>query len=145
MEKFFLVFAVIVVVEAFVEYASTIVDLFTEHAYKKAAKQLGAIAVAVFLCFQCNADIFALCGLHFALPWLGTALTGIFGSRGSNYLSDLIKRLPGADNSAHALDDISLFSDDLLDTPTGPVDDDGTADDYAGNGAQPADDETPEG
>lgn len=32
-------------------------------------------------------------GVAFAVPWVGTVLTGIFASRGSNYISDLAKRL----------------------------------------------------
>lgn len=96
MKSAIIIFAVVVVVEALVEYGTTIFELAEKKEYKKAAKQLCAIAVCIFFCFQCNADIFAYCGLTFAVPWLGVALTGIFGSRGSNYVSDLLKRVQSA-------------------------------------------------
>jgi len=63
--------------------------------YKKAVKQLCAVALCVFICFMCSADVFALLGMTFAIPWLGIVLTGIFESRGSNYLADIIKRIQG--------------------------------------------------
>lgn len=96
MKNAIIIFAVVVVVEALVEYGSTIFEMAEKKEYKKAAKQLCAIAVCIFFCFQCNADIFAYCGLTFAVPWLGVALTGVFGSRGSNYVSDLLKRVQSA-------------------------------------------------
>ena len=52
-----------------------------------------AIALGVLLCLATGADIYAALGVQFAIPWVGTALTGIFASRGSNYLSDFAKRL----------------------------------------------------
>lgn len=96
MSKIVVVFISAVIVEGLVEYATTVAEMVEHKTYKKAAKQLFAIGLAVFICFQCGADAFAACGLHFALPWLGTALTGVFGSRGANYLSDFIKRLQSA-------------------------------------------------
>ncbi len=96
MKSAIIIFAVVVVVEALVEYGTTIFEMAEKKEYKKAAKQLCAIAVCIFFCFQCNADIFAYCGLTFAIPWLGVALTGVFGSRGSNYVSDLVKRIQSA-------------------------------------------------
>lgn len=96
MKSIVIIFAVVVVVEALVEYGSTIFEMLETKDYKKAVKQLCAIAVCMFFCFQCGADIFSYCGLTFAIPWLGVALTGIFGSRGSNYVSDLVKRIQNA-------------------------------------------------
>ena len=52
-----------------------------------------AVALGVALCLATGADIYAAHGVQFATPWIGVALTGIFASRGSNYLSDLAKRL----------------------------------------------------
>ena len=40
-----------------------------------------------------GADLFAVLGVEFAVPWIGTLLTGIFASRGSNYVNDLIGKI----------------------------------------------------
>ena len=100
MKSVVVIFAVVVVVEALVEYGSMIARMVETKEYKTAVKQLCAIAVCTFFCFQCHADIFAYCGLEFGIPWLGVALTGVFGSRGSNYISDLVKRLQSATGAA---------------------------------------------
>lgn len=104
-KQFALLLAVVIIVEALVEYVSTIADMVTSKQYKKAIKQGGAIAVCMSLCFQAHLDMFALCGITFTTPWLGTALTGIFGSRGSNYIADLLKKLTDA-GTAFSFDDI---------------------------------------
>ena len=36
---------------------------------------------------------YAALGVNFNVAWLGIALTGIFASRGANYVSDLVKKL----------------------------------------------------
>ena len=57
------------------------------------------------------ADIFALMGISFSVHWLGTLLTGIVISRGSNYASDLIKRLQNPDIGEIVLEDIVEAAD----------------------------------
>ncbi len=52
-----------------------------------------ALLAAVLLCFAAGADLFAVLGVEFAVPWIGTLLTGIFASRGSNYVNDLIGKI----------------------------------------------------
>ena len=47
----------------------------------------------VLLCFGVGADFYAALGVNFNVAWLGIALTGIFASRGANYVSDLVKKL----------------------------------------------------
>ena len=62
-------------------------------------------------CFAAGADIFALMGISFSVHWLGTLLTGIVISRGSNYASDLIKRLQNPDIGEIVLEDIVEAAD----------------------------------
>lgn len=95
MKELTIILAVIVIVEGLVEYGTTFFEMLETKEYKKAIKQLCAVVVCTFFCFQCSADLFAYCGLTFAVPWLGVALTGVFGSRGSNYVADLVKALQG--------------------------------------------------
>ena len=91
-----LILAMAVTVEALVEYGKTIGKAFATGEGKTAITQLAAIGVSVLLCFAVGADLYALAGVEFAFPWIGTLLTGIFASRGANFVSDLIKRLQGS-------------------------------------------------
>jgi hypothetical protein len=54
---------------------------------------VGAILASVLLCFAAGADLFKVVGITFAWPWVGVVLTGILGSRGANYLSDLLGKI----------------------------------------------------
>lgn len=90
MQGILLILALAVTVEAVVEYVKSIVKMFTEKDYRTAITQLSAAAIAIALCFAAGADLYAALGLRFAAPWIGTALTGLFASRGANYVSDLI-------------------------------------------------------
>ena len=98
MEGIVLILALAVIVEAAVEYIKSVVKMFTEKDFKTGFTQLAAAAVAVLLCFAAGADLFAALGLEFAAPWIGTVLTGLFASRGANYVSDLLKKLQGLGN-----------------------------------------------
>ena len=93
MQAFLLILSLAIIVEALVQYAKTIITMLENKQYKTFGTQLAAILIAVFICFAAGADIFALMGISFSVHWLGTLLTGIVISRGSNYASDLIKRL----------------------------------------------------
>lgn len=85
-----------VVVEALIEYAKTIFAAVEQREWKTAVTQLAAIAIAVGLCFAVQADIFAALGINFNVAWLGVLLTGVFASRGSNYVSDIVSKIQTA-------------------------------------------------
>ena len=93
MQGIILILALAVVVEAVVEYIKSIGKMFATGDWKTAVTQLSAAAIAIALCFAAGADLYAALGLRFAAPWIGTALTGLFASRGANYVSDLIGKL----------------------------------------------------
>ena len=97
MQAFLLILSLAVIVEALVQYAKTVIKMLENKQYKTFGTQLAAIFIAVFICFAAGADIFALMGISFSVHWLGTLLTGIVISRGSNYASDLIKRFQNPD------------------------------------------------
>lgn len=84
-----------VVVEALVEYGKTIANAVTAKDTKTAITQLCSIVISVGLCFAFGADIFSALGITIKVAWLGTLLTGIFASRGSNYISDIVTRVQG--------------------------------------------------
>ena len=59
------------------------------------AAKTGFIIMSVLLCVLSGADMYAALGVPFSLPAVGMVLTGIFASRGANFVSDLIGRLRG--------------------------------------------------
>ena len=86
-----IVFAIIT--EALVEYAKTICKALMSKQYKTASTQLAAIIIGVGLCATAGVDVFAGLGITFSVKAIGIVLTGIFASRGANYLSDIAKRI----------------------------------------------------
>lgn len=95
MSTIVLALIVAVVVEALVEYGKTIINAVAAKEYKTAGTQLCAIALSVAVCFAFGADIFSALGITIKVAWLGTLFTGIFASRGSNYISDIVARIQG--------------------------------------------------
>jgi len=79
-----------ITIEALIEYAKEIIK------GEIAWAQVGAIGVAILLAIAANADLYEVGGIEFNIPYLGMILTGIFLSRGSNYVSDLIGKFQGA-------------------------------------------------
>ena len=93
MENIALIIMLAVTVEALVEYGKSIGKAFADKQAKTAITQLCAMAVSVGLCGLAGADMYAVIGVPFAVPWVGTILTGIFASRGANFVSDLFGKL----------------------------------------------------
>lgn len=93
MEGIALILALAVVTEALVEYCKSIGKAFVGRDTKSALTQLAAITASVLLCLAAGADLFQVVGITFAWPWVGIVLTGILGSRGANYLSDLLTKI----------------------------------------------------
>lgn len=93
MNMILLAIVMAVTVEGLIEYAKTIGKALIGGMYKTMVTQIVAIILGVLLCLGVGADVYGALGVAFAVPWVGTVLTGIFASRGSNYISDLAKRL----------------------------------------------------
>lgn len=93
MEKLLLIIMLAITVEALVEYGKSIVKWFMSGEWKTAVTQLIAIVVSVIICFSTRADMYKALGVVFDCPTIGILLTGIFASRGANFVSDLIKRI----------------------------------------------------
>jgi hypothetical protein len=81
------VFVMAFLVEALVEYGKLI--------FKGQINwtQLIALLIGVGLAFLFDANLFALLGIPMTLPIAGVILTGVLGSRGANYLADVVKKL----------------------------------------------------
>ena len=95
MDIIIVVLMLAVVVEALIQYVKSFVAAFSTGDKKTAITQLAAVAIAVTLCFSTGADMFSALGIAFDWPTIGVVLTGIFLSRGSNYISDFIKKMRG--------------------------------------------------
>mgnify|MGYP001663011458 CR=1 FL=1 len=93
MENIALILMLAVTVEALIEYGKSIGKAIADKQAKTAITQLCAVAVSIGLCGLAGADLYAAVGVEFSLPWVGRILTGIFASRGANFVSDLIGRL----------------------------------------------------
>jgi hypothetical protein len=89
MEYFGLIFLA-VIVEGIITY---IKEFFVKGRFKW--EMLISIMLGVFVSVAYGVDIFALVGLKSFIPYLGSILTGILISRGSNYVCDLVKSIPG--------------------------------------------------
>ena len=93
MQNIGLILALAVVVEGVVEYAKSIFNMFYKDGVKTAMLQALSIAISVLICFAANANLFTALGIVFEWDWIGVLLTGVFASRGANYVSDLIGKL----------------------------------------------------
>ena len=90
-----LMFMLAVIVEALIDYATTIF-VMVDGKLKVSWKKLASIVLGIFLAIAAGADMLAGVGLAFKIPYVGMVLTGIFFSRGSNYVADLITLLANA-------------------------------------------------
>lgn len=88
-----LTIVVAILVEGIIEYAKSIAKGIMDGQVKTAVTQIASIVIGVVLCLLCSVDVFASLGITFAYPYVGMILTGVFASRGSNYVSDLVKRI----------------------------------------------------
>lgn len=79
-----------ITVEALIEYAKL---LFVDKAI--VWKQVAALLIGVVLAVLAGVDLYGMVGVTFAVPYVGTVLTGIIFSRGSNYLADMVKKMQG--------------------------------------------------
>lgn len=90
-----LLFMLAIIVEALIDYATTIFTL-VDGKLQVSWKKLASVALGIFLAVAAGVDMLAGAGLVFKIPLVGMVLTGIFFSRGSNYVADLLMLLTNA-------------------------------------------------
>ena len=56
---------------------------------------IGSLVLSVLVCILARIDIFSIVKINLAVPFIGSALTGIIVSRGANFVNDLFKKLKG--------------------------------------------------
>lgn len=54
-----------------------------------------SIIVGILVCVVTNVDLFAELGFVVSVPYLGSVLTGVIASRGSNFVHDIFKFVQG--------------------------------------------------
>lgn len=85
-------YATILILAVIVEGTVNILkSLYTDGKLDKSV--LLSLVVGIVLAFTTGLDLLAVTGVEALVPYVGVALTGIFVSRGSNYLHDLIEKL----------------------------------------------------
>ena len=77
-----------IVIEAVITYAKT---LFVEKKFQWQIAAAMLLGIGCALAF--GIDLFEVAGIPAAVPYVGTVLTGVLLSRGSNYMFDLIGQL----------------------------------------------------
>lgn len=102
-----------VIVEGLVSYAETIYDYFEQGDVKKAIKQIGAIVLAVLFAFQIKVTLIAFLADAVVNPVFDMIVSGIFMSRGANYLFDFIKMIGRVSKVDY--DEFEEFDEDELD------------------------------
>lgn len=60
---------------------------------KVSIDKIGALLVALIVCVGTDINILALLNIETTIPLLGTVLTGILVSRGSNFIHDLFEKV----------------------------------------------------
>jgi hypothetical protein len=91
MSQFISIILMAIIVEGLITYAKTFIV-----SGKFQWQMLVGIILGITVTLAYNIDIFALLGIISRVPYVGSVLTGIIISRGSNYIFDLIKALQSA-------------------------------------------------
>lgn len=84
------IIAVVILIEALIEYTKTVANSFESGDYKTFRTQLASIVIGIAGCLLFHANAFTSFDVA---PIVGTVITGIIASRGSNYASDLLGKL----------------------------------------------------
>jgi len=111
MKTLVLALVIAVVVEALVSYGETIYDYFEEGDTKKAIKQIIAIIVAVIFAFQAKVTLISFFSGATLAPVFDMIVSGIFMSRGANYLFDLANMIRRVSKE----EEFELIDEDELD------------------------------
>ncbi len=107
MDQLVLIFSVAIIVEALLEYTKSVVYMFTRGCVKCGVIRICAAVIGVGLALLTGVNLFAEFNIPISQPWIGSALTGIIISRGSNYLNDIISRLANPTSAISSKNDKS--------------------------------------
>ena len=62
---------------------------------KVSIDMIGSLIISILVCILTKADIFPMVDVNILVPVIGSILTGIIVSRGSNFVHDLFTKLKG--------------------------------------------------
>ena len=94
MEKISLILTIAVLLEALVEYCKTVYKTFENGEIKLGITQAVTVIAGIGFAYLFGLKLFETLGIE-VNQYADMILTGVVISRGSNYASDLIKRLNG--------------------------------------------------
>nr|WP_317413880.1 hypothetical protein [uncultured Solibaculum sp.] len=118
MDQLVLIFSVAIIVEALLEYTKSVVYMFTRGCVKCGIIRICAAIIGVGLALLTGVNLFAEFNIPISQPWIGSVLTGIIISRGSNYLNDIISRLT---NPTSAVSSSNSKGAKSVDSSTSPI------------------------
>ena len=62
---------------------------------KYSIDKIGSLVISILICILAKIDIFPIVNLSIMVPVIGSILTGIIVSRGSNFVHDLFNKISG--------------------------------------------------
>jgi hypothetical protein len=86
--KFIALFLIAIIVEGVVEWIPA-----PENGKAAFWKRLFALVVGTVTCIATETDLFGMLGMAISWPFMGSILTGILVSRGSNFIHDFVGKL----------------------------------------------------
>ena len=111
--KLFGILFLAILCEALISYASIIVVKDENDKKIIKWKVIASIIIGIGLAYTMQVDLFDLVGYEVPIPYVGIVLSGIIGSRGSNYVYDIWKKITGAKTQANELSKQTVFNNDL--------------------------------
>lgn len=99
MKTIILLFMISMITEALVDYFEFLFDFIEDDSIRKVVKQMVALAISIVFAFQFSAGLIAVATAEFGAtvnPIFDSVITGIFCSRGANYLANIIRLIISA-------------------------------------------------
>jgi hypothetical protein len=95
-DNIFFIISFAIIIEALIEYVKGIINSIHTKEWRTIIIQMSALAIGITVCCIANVNLFSYLGFDINVLF-GRVITGVFASRGSNYIHDLIKKLQPVD------------------------------------------------
>lgn len=91
-DKLFFIIAFAIIIEALIEYVKGFVQSVQTKEWRTIIIQISSLIIGIIVCCLAKVNIFDILGfdVHYMV---GCVITGIFASRGSNYIHDIMKKI----------------------------------------------------
>ena len=96
-EKILFVLFFAIIVEALIEYVKNFISAMQTKEWRTIIIQISSLIISVAVCCVAQVNLVNIFGFEVNNTF-GCVVTGVFASRGSNYVHDLIKKLQNVTN-----------------------------------------------